>query len=195
LHLPQPDLVEVTDAQQGDQRAWARLVERWSPVVLRWCAYLGVPQGEVEEVAHEVFIRLLKVFRRLDGPHHFRSFLYGITRRVVAEHRRRAWLVRWLPGPAPECAEWRPDPEHSAAIAEALDLTERILAGMPLWLREVLVLSDVDSRSLAEVSELLGIPVNTVKSRLHRARVGFRAKARREGLSIPQPTERRHDRA
>jgi len=55
---------------------------------------LGGPRIDAEDAAHDVFLVVFRRLPDLDDPQAFRSWLFGITRRVVAAHRRRAWVRR-----------------------------------------------------------------------------------------------------
>jgi RNA polymerase sigma-70 factor (ECF subfamily) len=156
-------------------------VRDWGPVVLGWRRYQGAP--DPEDAAHEVFIRLYQRLDWLDEPQRFRAFLYGISKRVISEHRRRAWWRRWSGAPAPRL-DPGPDPEHQLRLAQAVRDVEGVLARVPERFREVLIHSDVEGRSPAEIAELLDLSPNTVRSRLARGRARFRQEARRRGLSL-----------
>lgn len=176
--VPEPALVSA--ARTGDPAALDALVRTWSPTVLRWCARLGGGRIDAEDAAHDVFER---VFRKLPGlrdPEAFPAWLFQTTRGVLAQHRRRAWVRRWI-GPLlyePAAAEVH-DPEV-ADVHAALD-------ALAPELREVVVLHDVEGRSDAEVAALLAIPLGTVKSRLRRARAGFVAGFGDRGHPPPAP--------
>ena len=74
------------------------LVEALFPLVAGWCARLGGERIDVEQATHDV---LLLVLRRADERRAgvpIEAWAYGITRGVIANHRRAAWLRRWLPG-------------------------------------------------------------------------------------------------
>lgn len=157
------------------------------PVVTRWCARLGGPSVDAQEAAHDV---VLTVLRRgapadADGLAHF---TFAVTRNVVANHRRRVWWWRWVPGVAAE-----PAPTASVgAQAEARDIARRVAAVLErlgAQHREVLVLCDVEERSAAEVGRLLGVPEGTVRSRLRLARARFRALAPAHHLHGPEGDE------
>lgn len=163
------------------------LLRDWLPTVLQWCRRLGGPNVDADDAAQEV---LLVILRRADGVRDeaaLPTWVFAVTRRVLARHRRRAWWRRWWSGPLPEHA----DPGASAeerlqgrALAEQVGLA---LDRLGEEHREVLVLVDIEDRSLAEVAELLGVPVGTVKSRLSRARERFAHAARHVG--VPEELE------
>lgn len=165
---------EVRLAQLGEPDAVERLCARWLPTVLGWTRRLGGSKVHAEDAAHEVLIVALRRLSSLERVSAFKSWLYGITRRVVAAQRRRAWVRRWLPGVEPTVVDDGPTPLRLAerhaiagAVWEALDK-------LPSHHREILVLCDLEERADSEAAELLGIPKGTVKSRLRRARLSLR---------------------
>jgi RNA polymerase sigma-70 factor (ECF subfamily) len=164
----------VRQAQQEAPGALDRLCDVWLPVVLGWTTRLGGPRIDPEDAAHDVF---LVVFRRIGDVERveaFKSWLFGITRRVIAAHRRRAWLRRWLPGAVPEVASGAEDPGRRAEQTQTADQVWSALLALPDHHREVLVLCDLEERADSEVAELLQVPKGTVKSRLRRARLALR---------------------
>lgn len=172
MSMPAPHLVH--EALTGDDDALDALARAWLPLVYAWCHRLGGPAVGAEDAAHEVLIIMCRRIDRVESPGRFPAWLFGITRRVVANHRRRAWVRRWVPGASRE----RPDPgagperlvesqRTAAAVWRALDV-------LPAKHREVLVLIELEERTGTEVAEVLGIPLGTVKSRLRAARESFR---------------------
>ncbi len=171
---------------RGDLRARDELCRDWLPIVLRWCARLGGPRVDSEDAAHDAFMVLLGTLDRLEHPDRFPSWVYGITRRVLAKHRRRAWVRRWVPGPVPEVTDSARAPDSAYELSDSARRVQRALMTLPEAQREVLILSDVEERSGPEVAELLQIPVGTVASRLRLARAKFERAAEAESLA-PDP--------
>lgn len=132
----------------------------------------GVPESEREDVAQEVFLVVHRRWQewRRDGS--VRSWLFGIARRVASDHRRRlaraerrhAALGVVAASHSPRAVDELLARERAKrALARAIDDLE---AGR----REVFVLMEIESMSAPEVAEALGIPLNTVYSRLRLAR-------------------------
>ena len=167
-------LTTVRLAQQEAPGALDRLCDAWLPVVLGWTTRLGGPRIDAEDAAHDVFLVVFRRLPELEKPESFPSWLYGITRRVISAHRRRAWFRRWLPGPVPDIAEIRADPARRAEQSAVADRVWDALEALPAHQREVLVLCDLEERADSEVAEMLGIAKGTVKSRLRRARLALR---------------------
>ncbi len=141
-----------------------------------WRAVLrmGIVDAHAEDAVHEVFMvarRKLSGFRGDAAPS---TWLYAIARGVCANLRRsRDRARRRLElAPAPQPA---PNPEEAAARANAADLVERFLDGLPQAQREVFVLSDIEGLAGPDVAAALRIPLGTAYSRLRLARRRFEA--------------------
>lgn len=174
--------LRVLPGGEGHGSSQDALFEAWLPVVLRWCARLGGPKVDAEDAAHDVLVTALTRLHTLRNPDDFPAWLFGITRRTLAWHRRRAWVKRWVPGFVPEVVESRPSPERAAESQELGVRVQEVLSGLPIELREVLILCDLEERPDEAVAAMLNIPVGTVKSRLRRARRTLSAAAIAAGL-------------
>jgi len=177
MALSAEDLQLIHAAREEQPGALDRLCRRWLPEVIGWGLRTGGPKVDAEDIAHDVF---LVVFRRLDSlstDDAFPSWLYGITRKVVAAHRRRAWVRRWLPGvgvPDRPDEGVEGDPHRAAERSHVAREVWQALDRMRPHHREVLVLCDLEERPDSEVAAMLGVPKGTVKSRLRRARKELR---------------------
>jgi len=159
------------------ERAFERVYEEHFDCVYRLAWRFGVPAAEVEDVAQRVF---LVAHRRLTGGEQVDNvggWLRGITVRVASQHRRwrrvrrvKAWLVK---STAEAQAPVPPTPERDAQAHRTQRAVGEVLEQMSPKLREVLVLSDVEDCTQGEVAGLLGISVNTVRSRRRLAREQF----------------------
>ena len=162
---------DLLAAMAGDDDALDGVAEAWLPQVYAWCHRLGGPRIDPEDTAHEVLIVMCRRIHKVSTPGQFPAWLFGITRRVIANHRRRAWVRKWVPGASLDREEDRRwSPLRTVDAAQTADAVWTALDGLPAAQREVLVLIDLEERTSPEVSELVGIPVGTVKSRLRVAR-------------------------
>jgi RNA polymerase sigma-70 factor (ECF subfamily) len=157
--------------------AWRALWEHHFEPACRLICRLGVPLGEVEDVAQTVFLRAHDHLDELPGIDNVGGWLRGFVVRVVSEHRRwrrvrriKDWLLRdRIEDDTPPS----PTPEQSAEAIEAHRIVSALLDEMSPKLREVLVLMELEDCTPLEVAALLGLPVNTVKSRRRLAREEF----------------------
>jgi len=181
LPFPSPDVVIA--ARAGDGSARDQLMASSLPTVLAWCRRLGGPRVDPEDAAHDVLIVVLTRLPSLRQEERFGSWVFGITRRVLAKHRRRSWVKNWIGGEMPDIADATADPVRDTELSELAQQVEGILGQLPPAQREVLVLCDVEERTDEAVAALLGVPVGTAKSRLRLARAKFRRLARGRALA------------
>ncbi len=142
--------------------------------VLRWVVRLGGPRLDPEDTAHDVFLAAMRAIGRYDPTLPLEPWLFGVTRGVVANARRKAWFRRMI--------GWDEEPElpdRGPGLDARLDqlrrrrLVQDVLEQLTEDARVVLVLVDLEGRTAPEVAELLGVPVGTVYSRVHGARKRF----------------------
>ena len=172
----------VAAARQGDSAALETLLVRYQPHLYRFGLRMCGNVEDAGDVAQESLISMARSVRDFRGDSSVSSWLYTIARRFCIKKRRRSKFApareESLDAPATDVAQHLadpgPNPEQSAANQElAMALTHAIDALEPSQ-REVLVLRDVEGLSAPEVAGILGMSVQAVKSRLHRARVALR---------------------
>lgn len=182
MSTPSPTL--FIDAVEGGEQELDALAAAWLPHVYAWCHRLGGPALDAEDAAHEIMLTMCRSLHKVHSPEVFGTWLFATTRRTLANHRRKAWWRKWLPGPVKErpSAAW--SPLRTAEAAEAADVVWDALATLPDAQREALVLCILEERTTAEVAELVGAPQGTVKSRLRLGRRGLRDALLSRGLDV-----------
>jgi RNA polymerase sigma-70 factor, ECF subfamily len=136
--------------------------------------FLGNPE-RAEELAQDVFLQLYHHLGSICSPLHLRSWLRRVTvHRCIDAARRepRVRTVRLDDAAQPAAVSVLPDP----LLAQTL---ERLIQSLPSKARLVLVLRYQEELELKEIAELVDLPLNTVKSSLHRSLAFLRAKMAR----------------
>ncbi len=140
----------------------------------RWARNLGGTDVEVEDVVQEVFLVVSRRLRDFRGDARFSSWLFEITRKTVANHRRRHRWRFWTSrheSSAP--ATSAPAPDRELERRQAAEVFYRALDRLPESYRTVLVLFEIEGMSTQAIAELCGSKAATVKVRLFRARERF----------------------
>jgi RNA polymerase sigma-70 factor (ECF subfamily) len=139
---------------------------------------LGVPPHRVEDAVQDVFVVVHRKLAGRDARTPLRAWLFEIVRRVAHDHRR-AFRRKENTEPLSEAlgASSAPGPAQQAETSEDLRLVESILADMDEDRRAVFVLAEIEQMTAPEIAETLGCNLNTVYSRLRRAREAFHAAA------------------
>jgi len=129
---------------------------------------LGVPAHEAQDLCQEVMLTVHRKLPDFDGQS-LRGWLYGICVRVASDYRRSARVRREVVSEAP------PDQSVEASQADALDHKRRLtlllaaLDQLDEGKRAAFVLHEIEELTLAEVSEALQTPIQTVYSRIRAA--------------------------
>jgi RNA polymerase sigma-70 factor (ECF subfamily) len=172
-----PDADLVVRARGGDRRAYEILFRRHRERVARTAFLLVRDRHLAQDVAQESFLIGWRDLERLRDPGHFRAWVTGIAVNLA---RRRGGGIRLAPGRPTVSLEGGGEPASEGGSDAALDISVReAVAGLPLRLREAVVLRFYGGFTEAEMTSALGIPAGTVKSRLARARARL-AEALRE---------------
>jgi RNA polymerase sigma-70 factor (ECF subfamily) len=159
--------------QSGDPDDFRALVDEHEGRVLRIVAGVLGPWSdlEAEEVAQEVFLRVLDRIGQWRGEAAFGAWLHRVALRTALNHRQRARLR--LPHLGEEAFAGRPlldDPAARLARGEEAAALAQALERLPPLYRTVLHLHYWLEASVEEIAHLLGVPIGTVKSYLSRGR-------------------------
>jgi RNA polymerase sigma-70 factor (ECF subfamily) len=164
----------------GDRERQLRaLVREHFHFIWRLMRRTGLAPEDADDAAQQVFMAATRKSERIK-PGSERTYLYGISLRVVANMRRK--LARRSREGEPldhEIVDHTAQPEQAAKLGEACSLLNELLGALPEELRRVLVLAQIEQFEVSEIAEAEGIPVGTAASRLRRARVIFREQLER----------------
>lgn len=117
----------------------------------------------------ETFLALLRAAKRYEPRALFRTYLYAIALKILRAHRRKTiFRAAWLGRP-----DTVPDPAKPDSTETDLGV-RRAVARLDPTDREILLLREFEQLSYAEIADLLDLPLNTVRSRLFRARTALR---------------------
>lgn len=136
--------------------------------VLRTLRRLGVSATDVEDLAHEVFLVLWRTWEQYDPTRDLKPYLFGITFRVAATHRRKFW--REVPSPICEQADSAPPADRTLESEQDRAVVLKALNFVPLKRRAILVMHDLDEIPMPDIAATLSIPLFTAYSRLRKAR-------------------------
>lgn len=171
----------ISAAAAPPNRAARALVEAHADFVFRTLGRFGVEGADLADLSQEVFIVALRRTDREVPDDKLRPWLFGIARRVAAGHRRRAHRRYEALDDGLDDREVspRPSPEALTQERQARDALAGILQKMTLEQRAVFTMFEIEGMTGAEIAEAIGRPVQTVFTRLRRAREVFQREADR----------------
>src|SRR3984893_12069847 len=129
--------------------------------------------AQAEELTQETFLAILRASSHYEPSATFRTYLYAIGFNILRAHRRKAAFRAMFQGIEDREAVTRNTMDSDVWLRDGVNRLERID-------REILLLREFEQLSYAEIAELLRLPLNTVRSRLFRARTAVR-----ESLAAP----------
>ncbi len=172
------------------ESAFDEIVNRYTDKVYGISLRITRNPSDAEEVLQEVFLTLTKKIDTFRGESKFSSWLYKVTvnasymhLRSEKKHETDISLEDYVPYDEEGTLhgrmmskDWSSRPDRALLSKEAMEIIERGVSGLPESYRVVFHLRDVEGLSSEEVSEVLGLSVPAVKSRLHRGRLFLRDK-------------------
>ena len=161
------DELLVTRCKLGERSAFDELIRRFHEPLWKYARRLTGNPEDAAETVQDVWLRVLRGIARLREAERLRAWIFGIARRVVMDRLRLAYAEKIDDS---FDLSTLADANESDPLEHDIRALHEELAQMPVLEREVLVLFYLEELSLNELSEVLTIPVGTVKSRLFRAR-------------------------
>lgn len=165
----------TTESARADFGAFMR---EHADGVWRCLHALGIDRADLDDAAQDVFLIALRQWSSYQDRGTPRAWLFAIARRIAANHRRRD---RHPPHASTDALAIDDGLDEAVAVRQARALVEGFLAELPEERRLVFFLSEVEGWSAPEVAAALELNLNTVYSRLRRARAAFEPFLRRHG--------------
>lgn len=175
----------------GDAQAFDRFVEHFRAKIFNYSWLMCGHREDAEEVAQETLLKMFENFRQLREPERVRPWVFRIAKNACLMKRRKSVfaparelsLEELMPARTREdgkvrieIADWSRLPEEQAVDAEMKQVLTKMIGELSELYRPVVLLRDLEELSTAETAEILGISEDTVKARLHRARLTLRQK-------------------
>ena len=183
-HLDPDDKTLAKEAAEGREKAFQMLLERYQRPVFGLIYRMVRDRALAEDLCQEAFVRAFKAIRSYNPAYKFSSWLFKIANNLTIDHLRRKRLDTVSIDGAPDAVT--PDEQartsltlkstHEApdAYVENLELGSAIEAAISALrpeYRSVTLLRHVEGYSYQEIADILEIPLGTVKTYIHRARL------------------------
>lgn len=169
----QEDLALIERVRQGEQEAYAELINKYKQrVYVFLLRMLGQPQ-DAQDLAQEVFIKAYFQLGSFTGSSQFFTWLYRIAYNRAVDELRRRKSDKSVPLQEIELADYA-TPERIVLAKERTASLEKQALNLPESYRTVFLLRHTQQLSCKEIAEVLDIPPSTVQVRLHRARKKLR---------------------
>lgn len=172
---PNPDLFLARRAAAGQADAWDELIEKYGQRLYNLAYHFAGSAEEAEDLTQEIFLRLYQNLHRYTGEAPLAAWAMRLSRNLCIDHYRRMRRERRSSSVPDEILALMPaadDVQEEAQRREEIQAVYGALAELPEESAEVVLLRDLQGWTMEEIAAYLGVPLGTIKSRLHRARVG-----------------------
>lgn len=178
---------KIKKVKKGDQDAFADIVEYHKDKLYQLCYRMLGNREEAQDAAQEAFIRAYVNIHSYDSSKNFSTWLYRIATNLCIDKIRKKKPDYYLDAEVAgteglnmysQIAADQALPEDELERGELQDLIQSEILKLPEKYRTVIVLKYIDELSLKEISEILELPIGTVKTRIHRGREALRNRLR-----------------
>jgi RNA polymerase sigma-70 factor (ECF subfamily) len=166
---------------KGSADSFSELFERYKQPIFGFFRRRVFESAHAEELTQETFLALLRAAGRYQPRALFRTYLYAIGFKILRAHRRKATFRATFFGHR----AYVPDPAKQDATESTL-WVRRAVEKLDYIDREILLLREFEQLTYAEIADLLELPLNTVRSRLFRARTALRDLLEPSAKGAPQ---------
>ncbi len=187
------DQLAIERTLQGDASAYTAIVERYQRRLLGLLMHACGDQELAEDIAQDAFVRAYQKLELFSGESQFYTWLARIAMNLLFSDRRRKRLENQLPQAGLDVAldshgftnrqvEARPDEmmeldETQRCVRQAIEMLDEER-------RRVVLLRDFDGLDYDAIADTLGIPIGTVRSRLHRARLELKSILQQQAVQL-----------
>jgi RNA polymerase sigma-70 factor (ECF subfamily) len=154
---------------RGSKEAFSELFARYKQPLFGFLRRRVADPEQAEELTQETFLVVLRASSRYEPSALFRTYLYAIGLKILRAHRRKMAFRATFLGMETESRE-----PVSQVTTDAEVVLRQAVGKLERLDREILMLREFEQLSYAEIAELLHLPINTVRSRLFRARMALR---------------------
>jgi RNA polymerase sigma-70 factor, ECF subfamily len=176
----------IDRCKNGDKAAFDRLIRAYEKRVYNLAYRLSGNYDEANDISVDALLRVFQAIRLFRGDANFSTWLFRIVTNVFLDRRKRMKnkqhlsleeyieleensVTRQVEDPAPT-------PDEVAEAGERREKMQEAIATLPDYQRAMIVLYHTEGLSYEEISQVMSMPIGTVKSRLNRARLVLREK-------------------
>ncbi|MCM3217497.1 RNA polymerase sigma factor SigW [Niallia taxi] len=172
---------------KGDQNAFGDIIDIYKDKVFQICYRMLGNRHEAEDISQEAFLRAYVNINRFNMDLKFSTWLYRIATNLCIDRIRKKKPDYYLDAEVPgtdglnmysQISSDTRLPEEDVESLELQALIQREISKLPEKYRSVIVLKYIEELSLNEISEILELPLGTVKTRIHRGREALRKQLR-----------------
>lgn len=155
---------------RGDEQAFAKLMQAYRKPVYSFLVRNGLNPDCRDDVFQEVFLKIHKSAHTYQANRPLSPWIFTIAINTIRNFLRKAQPLSLCIEAAESIEDESPSPDSTAQLDETMDWLEQAVIKLPPAQAEAFILSIIKGMKIREVGEILGLPLNTIKTQLRRAR-------------------------
>ncbi|MCD6380675.1 sigma-70 family RNA polymerase sigma factor [bacterium] len=174
------DAKVISRCLEGDEKSFEKLLNKYKGSVFSICLRMVKNRDDAEDLAQDLFIRIFNMLDRYNPAFPFSGWIYRITSNLCIDFLRKKKRARLFSmdqpiegkdGGMPRqfASKWI-GPDRKTELGEKMKMLEESIGRLPETYRIIIILRHQQHLSYEEISDMLAIPLGTVKARIHRAR-------------------------
>ena len=175
-HKAEPTVVDLEERTwlsahlRGDEQAFGKLMQAYRKPVYSFLVRYGLDQGSRDDVFQEVFLKIHKSAHTYQANRPLSPWIFTIAINTIRNFQRTVQPLSLCIEEAESIEDDLPSPEATAQLDETINWLEQAVIKLPPGQAEAFTLSIIQGMKIKEVGEILGLPLNTIKTQLRRAR-------------------------
>ncbi len=170
----------IRSCLKGDEKSFEILLNKYKGPVFSICLRMVRNRDDAEDLAQDLFIRVFNILDRYNPAFPFSNWIYRITSNLCIDFLRKKKRKKLLSIDCPidgkdgemprQFVSTRIGPDREMELTEKMKILEESIGTLPEPYRIIVILRHQQHLSYEEISDMLAIPLGTVKARIHRAR-------------------------
>ncbi|WP_025028897.1 RNA polymerase sigma factor SigW [Caldalkalibacillus mannanilyticus] len=169
----------IKQALAGDRQAFEEIVELYKNKIFQVAYRMLGNRTEAEDIGQETFLRVYANLSRYDQTHKFSTWIYRIATNLCIDRLRKRQITYSLDQEVAategldmysQIADKAKGPEAEVMTIELQNEVQQAIDQLPIKYKSIMILRYIEDLSLQEISEIIDLPVTTIKTRIHRGR-------------------------
>jgi RNA polymerase sigma-70 factor (ECF subfamily) len=160
----------LTAHRRGDPQAFAKLMQAYRKPLYSFLVRQGLEPQLCDDLFQEIFLKIHKSAHQYQASRPLSPWVFTIAVNTLRDHQRKKSVPLAAVTLVEDVVDVQPTPERSADLAATMDWLHQAMGDLPQAQAEALNLSLVKGLKIKEIGAVLGLPVNTIKSHLRRAK-------------------------
>ncbi len=175
-HKPAPSVVDLEERTwlaahlRGDEQAFGKLMHAYRKPLYSFLVRHGIDQQSRDDLFQEIFLKIHKSAHTYQANRPLSPWIFTIAINTIRNFQRKVQPLSLCLEAAEIIEDESPSPDSKAQLDETIDWLEQAVIKLPPAQAEAFTLSIIKGMKIKQVGEILGLPLNTIKTQLRRAR-------------------------